>query len=91
MPFTEQSISFHLCHSNPPPTQQLLHAIDMFSGHLQRLRDAVAAGDGEALHQTFSHAKAIYKQPKFDIAGLAGMRPPYNKKTESSIKMQTKV
>jgi coniferyl-aldehyde dehydrogenase len=41
--------------------------------------------------KTFSHAKAIYKQPKFDIAGLAGMRPPYNKKTESSIKMQTKV
>jgi coniferyl-aldehyde dehydrogenase len=41
--------------------------------------------------RTFSHAKAIYKQPKFDIAGLAGMRPPYNKKTESSIKMQTKV
>jgi coniferyl-aldehyde dehydrogenase len=41
--------------------------------------------------KTFSHAKAIYKQPRIDIAGLAGMRPPYNKKTESSIKMQTKV
>ena len=41
--------------------------------------------------KTFSHAKAIYRQPKFDIAGLAGMRPPYGKKTESSIKMQTKV
>jgi coniferyl-aldehyde dehydrogenase len=41
--------------------------------------------------KTFSHAKSIYKQPKFDIAGLAGMRPPYNKKTENSIKMQTKV
>ena len=41
--------------------------------------------------KTFSHAKGIYRQPKFDIAGLAGMRPPYGKKTESSIKMQTKV
>ena len=30
--------------------------------------------------KTFSHAKSIYKQPKFDIAGLAGMRPPYNKR-----------
>lgn len=40
--------------------------------------------------KTFSHAKSIYKQPRFDIAGLAGMRPPYNSKTENSIKMQTK-
>lgn len=40
--------------------------------------------------KTFSHAKAIYSQPKFDIAGLAGMRPPYGKKTESTIKMQIK-
>jgi coniferyl-aldehyde dehydrogenase len=41
--------------------------------------------------RTFSHAKAIYSQPKFDIAGLAGLRPPYGKKTESAIKMQTKI
>ena len=41
--------------------------------------------------KTFSHAKSIYKQSKFDIAGLAGMRPPYGSKTENSIKMQTKV
>jgi len=41
--------------------------------------------------KTFSHAKSIFKQSKFDIAGLAGMRPPYGKKTESTIKMQTKV
>jgi coniferyl-aldehyde dehydrogenase len=41
--------------------------------------------------KTFSHAKSIYKQAKADIAGLAGMRPPYGPKTESSIKMQTKV
>ncbi|MCZ6831501.1 MAG: coniferyl aldehyde dehydrogenase [Gammaproteobacteria bacterium] len=41
--------------------------------------------------KTFSHAKSIYKQSKFDIAGLAGMRPPYGPSTERSIKMQTKV
>lgn len=41
--------------------------------------------------KTFSHAKGIYRQPKIDVAGLAGMRPPYGKKTENSIKSQTKV
>ncbi len=46
---------------------------------------------GEHGFKTFSHAKAIYRQPKFDIAGLAGMRPPYGKNTENSIKMQTKI
>jgi coniferyl-aldehyde dehydrogenase len=41
--------------------------------------------------KTFSHAKSIYKQPKFDVAGLAGLRPPYGKSTENAIKMQTKI
>ncbi|MEP5763610.1 MAG: coniferyl aldehyde dehydrogenase [Halieaceae bacterium] len=41
--------------------------------------------------KTFSHAKSIYKQTKFDVAGLGGMRPPYGKNTEKTIKMQTKV
>jgi coniferyl-aldehyde dehydrogenase len=41
--------------------------------------------------KNFSHAKAIYKQSKFDISGLAGLRPPYGPKTEKSIQMQTKV
>ncbi len=27
--------------------------------------------------KTFSHAKSIYRQPKIDIAKLAGMKPPY--------------
>ncbi len=38
--------------------EELLGAIDMFSEHLQRLRRAVDAGDGEAMHKTFTHAKA---------------------------------
>jgi coniferyl-aldehyde dehydrogenase len=41
--------------------------------------------------KTFSHAKSIYKQAKIDVAGLAGMRPPYGKKTENTIKSQIKV
>ena len=41
--------------------------------------------------KTFSHAKSIYKQSKLDVWGLGGMRPPYGKKTESTIKMQTKI
>ena len=37
---------------------ELLAAIDDFSAHLGALREAVAEGDGEALHQTFTDAKA---------------------------------
>ncbi|KLE35436.1 coniferyl aldehyde dehydrogenase [Aurantiacibacter luteus] len=28
----------------------------------------------------FSHARAIYSQPKLDVAGMAGIRPPYGEK-----------
>ncbi|PCC72132.1 coniferyl-aldehyde dehydrogenase [Nannocystis exedens] len=38
--------------------------------------------------KTFSHAKAIYKQPKLDIAGLAGLKPPYNEKTRKTLKRE---
>ena len=41
--------------------------------------------------KNFSHAKSIYKQSKLDVAGLGGMRPPYGKNTEKTIKMQTKI
>ena len=40
--------------------------------------------------QTFSHAKSIYKQAKIDVAKLGGMKPPYGKNTENTIKMQLK-
>jgi prephenate dehydrogenase len=36
----------------------LLEAMDRFDAHLSRVRAAVEAGDGEALHATFSRAKA---------------------------------
>lgn len=32
----------------------------------------------------FSHARAVYHQPKIDIAKLAGMKPPYGKSTEKA-------
>ncbi len=32
-----------------------------------------------------SHAKSIYRQPKLDIAKLAGMKPPYGKTTARTI------
>ncbi|MEG3124837.1 coniferyl aldehyde dehydrogenase [Sphingomonas sp. GB1N7] len=37
---------------------------------------------------TFSHAKAVYKQAKFDVAKLAGLKPPYGKATMASVKRQ---
>jgi coniferyl-aldehyde dehydrogenase len=30
--------------------------------------------------KTFSHAKAVFRQSRFDVAGLAGLRPPYGVK-----------
>ena len=32
----------------------------------------------------FSHARAVYHQPKLDIAKLAGMKPPYGKAAEKA-------
>ena len=40
--------------------------------------------------KTFSHSKAIYSQSKMDIASMTGMRPPYNEKTEKTIKTMLK-
>lgn len=40
--------------------------------------------------KTFSHAKAIYRQSRFNIAKLGGMLPPYNNATEKNLKMQLK-
>ena len=40
--------------------------------------------------RTFSHAKAVYRQARFDIAKLAGLKPPYGKATMASVKRQMK-
>ena len=40
--------------------------------------------------KAFSHAKAIYTQPKIDLAGLAGFKPPYGDKTRKALARELK-
>ncbi len=40
--------------------------------------------------RTFSHAKSIYKQPKMDLAGMAGFKPPYGEKTRKALAREIK-
>ncbi|MEO0499158.1 MAG: coniferyl aldehyde dehydrogenase [Pseudomonadota bacterium] len=40
--------------------------------------------------KTFSHAKSIYTQPKIDLAGMAGFRPPYGEKMRKTLKRELK-
>ena len=35
--------------------------------------------------RTFSHARAVYTQSRFDVAGLAGMKPPYGAKMRRTV------
>lgn len=41
--------------------------------------------------RTFSHAKAVYKQSKLDVAGLAGLKPPYGAKLRRTVAKQVGV
>ena len=41
--------------------------------------------------RTFSHAKAVFKQAKVDVAKLAGLKPPYGKATAKSVARQMKI
>lgn len=45
---------------------------------------------GSVGFKNFSHAKAIYRQSKFNVAKLGGLLPPYGSATEKTIKMQVK-
>ena len=38
--------------------------------------------------KTFSHAKAVFKQSRLDVAGLAGMKPPYGVKLRRTVAKQ---
>lgn len=40
--------------------------------------------------KTFSHAKSVYRQPKVDIAKLAGLKPPYGVATRKSVAREMK-
>jgi coniferyl-aldehyde dehydrogenase len=35
--------------------------------------------------RTFSHAKSVYRQPRIDIARIAGLKPPYGKSARRAI------
>ena len=50
----------------------------------------MGAYHGEDGFRTFSHGKSIYKQPRIDIAGLAGFKPPYGKTTEATLARELK-
>ncbi|MDF2387117.1 coniferyl aldehyde dehydrogenase [Nostoc ellipsosporum NOK] len=50
----------------------------------------MGAYHGEIGFRTFSHAKAVYSQPRIDVAKLAGMKPPYGKATQATIRRQMK-
>ena len=39
----------------------------------------------------FSHAKAVFRQPKMNIAKIAGFMPPYGETTQKTIKQQMKL
>lgn len=40
--------------------------------------------------KTFSHAKSVYRQPKIDVAKLAGLKPPYGKATRNTVAREMK-
>jgi len=46
---------------------------------------------GEDGFKTFSHARSVYKQPKMDVAKLAGFKPPYGAATRKAIARDLKV
>lgn len=50
----------------------------------------MGAYHGEAGFRTFSHARSIYRQPRIDVAKLAGLKPPYGAATRKAIARQMK-
>ncbi|HVJ00836.1 MAG TPA: coniferyl aldehyde dehydrogenase [Sphingomonas sp.] len=50
----------------------------------------MGAYHGEVGFRTFSHARAIFRQSRLDVAKLAGMKPPYGKATWATIRRQMK-
>jgi coniferyl-aldehyde dehydrogenase len=40
--------------------------------------------------KTFSHMRAVYRQPGMDVAGLAGFKPPYGKATHKTLAKELK-
>ena len=45
---------------------------------------------GQDGFKTFSHMRAVYRQPGLDIAGMSGFKPPYGKATHASLARELK-
>jgi coniferyl-aldehyde dehydrogenase len=50
----------------------------------------MGAYHGEVGFWTFSLARAVFRQPRIDVHKLAGLKPPYGKKTRAAIARQMK-
>ncbi|MDF7774531.1 coniferyl aldehyde dehydrogenase [Sphingomonas sp. AOB5] len=50
----------------------------------------MGAYHGEFGFRTFSHARSVYRQPRIDVAKLAGLKPPYGAATRKAIARQMK-
>jgi coniferyl-aldehyde dehydrogenase len=46
----------------------------------------MGAYHGEHGFRRFSHARAVFRQTRFDVAGLLGLRPPYGAKLRRSLR-----
>jgi coniferyl-aldehyde dehydrogenase len=42
---------------------------------------------GEHGFYRFSHARAVLRQTRFDVAGLVGLRPPYGARLRRSLQL----
>jgi coniferyl-aldehyde dehydrogenase len=40
--------------------------------------------------KTFSHAKSVFKQSKWDLSAMLGLKPPFGPRTDRTIAMQIK-
>ncbi|QZH74649.1 MAG: coniferyl aldehyde dehydrogenase [Erythrobacter sp.] len=47
----------------------------------------IGAYHGPEGFREFSHARSVYTQPKIDVAGLAGLKPPYGERAQKVLKL----
>jgi coniferyl-aldehyde dehydrogenase len=47
----------------------------------------IGAYHGEHGFARFSHARAVYHQSRFDLAGIVGLRPPYGARARHALKL----
>jgi len=50
----------------------------------------IGAYHGPEGFREFSHGRAVYTQPKIDVAGMAGLKPPYGDRARKMLKMMAR-